>query len=73
MDVVSNKSEMMANPEGQGMDTGSWRCWRTTVCVDCVLNLDDGCVKVQHTIVHNFCDFSDYTRPLLHWFYVIRE
>lgn len=43
------------------------------MCVDCVLNLDDGCVKVQHTIVHNFCDFSDYTRPLLHWFYVIRE
>lgn len=67
MDMVSNRSEMMANPEGQGVDTGSWRRWRAAVCMECILNPDDGCVKVQHSTVHSFCDFSAYTWPLLHW------
>lgn len=29
----------------EGVDTGSWRCWRATVCLDCILNLDDELLK----------------------------
>lgn len=26
------------------------------MCMDCILNPDDGCVEVQHSTIHSFCD-----------------